>query len=68
MSKEEAAAALKLARERHIEGEDAEALKLAEKSLQMGSEDAQRLVDHILRFGWHSEMAQTAGYLCANRT
>lgn len=38
MSKEEAAAALKLARERHIEGEDAEALKLAEKSLQMGSE------------------------------
>ena len=60
MSKEEAAAALKLARECHIEGEDAEALKLAEKSLQMGSEDAQRLVDHILRFGWHSEMAQTA--------
>ena len=60
MSKEKAEEALKQARERHIEGDDAGALKLAEKSLQMGSDNAQRLVDHILRFGWHSEMAQTA--------
>jgi hypothetical protein len=35
-------------------------LQLAGKSLQMGSDDAQRFVNHLLKFGWHSEMARTA--------
>ena len=53
--------ALKEAREKHTDGDDAGALSMAEKSLQIcPSEEAQELVDHIRKFGDASELAAAA--------
>ena len=56
-----AAAALKLARKKQAGGDDAGAMKMAQKSLRiLESDEAQKLVDHIRKFGDDSEMAATA--------
>ena len=56
-----AAAALKLARKKQAGGDDTGAMKMAQKSLRiLESDEAQKLVDHISKFGDASEMAATA--------
>ena len=61
MSADDAAAALKLARKKQTDGDDAGAMKMAQKSLRiLESDEAQKLVDHIRKFGDDSEMAATA--------
>ena len=61
MSADDAAAALKLARKKQADGDDAGAMKMAQKSLRiLESDEAQKLVDHIRKFGDASEMAATA--------
>ena len=61
MSAEDAAEALKLARKKQAAGDDAGAMKMAQKSLRIyASDEAQKLVDHIRKFGDDSEMAATA--------
>ena len=53
--------ALDVARKRHEQGDDAGALKMAEKSLRIFATDAaQKLADHIRKFGEGSEMAAAA--------
>ena len=48
MSAEDAAEALKLARKKQAAGDDAGAMKMAQKSLRIyASDEAQKLVDHI---------------------
>lgn len=60
-SAEDAAEALKLARKKQAAGDDAGAMKMAQKSLRIcASDEAQKLVDHIRKFGDDSEMAATA--------
>ena len=60
-SAEDAAEALKLARKKQAAGDDVGAMKMAQKSLRIcASDEAQKLVDHIHKFGDDSEMAVIA--------
>jgi hypothetical protein len=61
MSAEDAKAALNLAEKKWEARDEAGAIKMAEKSLRINQTDAaQKLIDHIRKFGEGSEMAANA--------